>query len=253
MLARLIILAAMLIALFWVLRWLARAPPRQVARRLRQVLVWGAIGLLVLAAATGRLNPLFALVAAAIPAMARIIALVRLLPAVQQLLQTLGLAAPSLGAAAGPGASGQASSIRTRFLEMRLDHASGRMDGLILKGRFQGRRLSELQLADLLDLLGDCRRADRQSAALLETYLDREHGEDWQEQADGSSNWGDGAGSGALSRQEALDILGLAPSASPDEIRAAHRRLMQKYHPDRGGSDYLAAKINAAKRLLLGD
>ena len=61
------------------------------------------------------------------------------------------------------------------------------------------------------------------------------------------------ADSGALTEHEARAILGLDAQADAEAIRAAHRRLMQRLHPDRGGSDYLAARINAAKHRLLGD
>ena len=56
----------------------------------------------------------------------------------------------------------------------------------------------------------------------------------------------------AMSHKQACDILGIEPNASKEEISKAHKRMMQKVHPDRGGSDYLAAQINQAKDTLLG-
>lgn len=154
--------------------------------------------------------------------------------------------------ARGP-ASGQSSAVRTETLAVSLDHDSGTMDGEVLRGRFAGKQLSALSFEDVLELLADCTRNDPQSVAVLESYLDAAYGPDWQERA-GEAAGGDRAssGSGAMSREQALEILGLEEGASEAAIREAHRRLMMVNHPDRGGSDYLAAQINEAKDILLG-
>jgi hypothetical protein len=162
-----------------------------------------------------------------------------------------------LKAAQGP-SPGQASEVETRFFRMTLDHDSGVMTGLVKEGRFRGRALEDLGIEELVDLWAECRAEDAQSAAVLEAYLDRTHGEAWREAAE-RDHGGAGAGprppsgEGAMSQEEAYEILGLEPGASPEETREAHRRLMQKIHPDHGGSNYLAAKINQAKARLLGE
>ncbi len=157
--------------------------------------------------------------------------------------------------------SGQASSVETAWLAMRLDHDSGAMEGEVRAGRFAGRRLADLPLADLLALRDECRATDPDSLALLEAYLDRVHGAAWRGQAEGGGEAHGGdetrgrarSGAGGMTREEAYEILGLEPDAAPEAVKEAHRRLMQNYHPDRGGSTYLAAKINQAKDLLLGN
>lgn len=148
---------------------------------------------------------------------------------------------------------GQASRIVTGHLEMELDHDSGTMRGRVLKGQFEGRTIESLSLLDLVDLWQECRFSDAQSATLIEAYLDTQH-PDWREGSryDRAGNSTASAAPGTMTREEALEILGLQSGATEAQIRAAHRDLMLKVHPDRGGSDYLAAKINMAKDVLLG-
>lgn len=163
-----------------------------------------------------------------------------------------------VGSLGSPGQStGKTSSVRTAFLEMVLDHPSGRMTGRVLAGAYAGRDLASLLPSDALVLWRECRAGDPQSRQLLEAYLDREHPE-WrdrlrQEEAEPKARNGAGTNSATavMSVSEALDILGLKPGASEEDIRNAHRNLMKKFHPDQGGSTYLATKINAAKDALL--
>ena len=157
----------------------------------------------------------------------------------------------------GAGSRPHSSEVTTDTLQMQLDHASGDLDGEVLQGRFAGRSLASLGLAELLGLIADCQRDDPRSVALLETYLDRRQ-PNWRDHAAGGAQ-GQGqdqsgrSSAGAMDEATAWSILGLAPGASEAEIKAAHRRLMTKLHPDHGGSGYLAAQLNQAKdRLLRG-
>ncbi len=110
-----------------------------------------------------------------------------------------------------------------------------------------------MSMEELLELYAECQAQDQESTALLQAYLDRTHGEDWRERAHASNTHDPGSTtpSAKISRTEAYEILGLPPEANREQIIAAHRRLIQKLHPDRGGSTYLAAKIIQAKDLLL--
>jgi hypothetical protein len=152
---------------------------------------------------------------------------------------------------AGGRSAGSRSEVESGWFRMSLDHDSGAMDGLILKGVHRGRQLGELDEPTLVGMLADCRVDDPESAALLEAYLDRVH-PDWrQQQGAADSTAGPATPSAAMTRDEAYRVLGLEAGASENEIRDAHRRLMKKLHPDQGGSSYLAAKINQAKDILL--
>lgn len=171
-------------------------------------------------------------------------------------LSLLGLAGgiPGLGGLGSTRpSSGKVSTVRTAMLEMQLDHDSGAMRGRVIAGNFDGAELDLMERDALRALWQEC-LADEESRALLEAYFDRRN-PGWREDfdADESAGQSASAGSGAMTDKEAYQILGLSPGAGKAEIREAHRRLMIRLHPDRGGSTFLAAKINEAKdRLLSG-
>ena len=235
----LILGVALLVALLFFLRWYSTAPPPSLWR----VLKWGGltiaivlVGFLLL---RGGLQFLWIAAAFLVP----------------WFLRMRGMR--NWARAAKPKASGQTSTVRTRFVAMELDHDTGDMDGEVLEGPYAGRRLSDLDIDALLEILHVSASADMQSTQVLQSYLDRLYGDEWRDRARaaGSRTGADDEGprpvAAGMTRDEAYEVLGLGPGASDEDIKQAHRRLIREYHPDKGGSDYLAAKINEAKELLL--
>ncbi len=149
----------------------------------------------------------------------------------------------------GKPSGGQRSQVRSRFLDMVLDHDSGRLSGTIVSGPNAGRALDDFDLPALAAMMA---QFDAESCALLEGYLDRRFPA-WRQHAQGDAAAGQrrATSSGKMTDEEAYQILGLEPGASRDEIGRAHRALMKKLHPDQGGSTYLAARVNEAKDTLL--
>lgn len=148
----------------------------------------------------------------------------------------------------GRASPGGASTVETATLSMWLDHDSQTMAGEVKRGRFAGRAMGGLALPELLALLAECQADDAESVPLVEAWLDRVEPA-WRE--------AEGAGAtpprtGPMTRAEALAVLGLADDVTETEIRTAHRRLMMAAHPDQGGSDWLAARLNEARDVLLG-
>jgi hypothetical protein len=146
---------------------------------------------------------------------------------------------------------GKRSTVRTAALEMELDHDSGALAGIVLAGGFEGRRLASLSRDDLVALYREL-EGEADSLQLLEAYLDGRF-PGWRDGMDAHVGGGKGRapGTGAMTEQEAYQVLGLEAGASAADIRKAHRRLMQRVHPDLGGSSFLAARINEAKDVLL--
>jgi len=228
-------------------RWYATADVKTLKKVVFAVLGGLAVALALFFIVTGRLGWAVFAASALIPILLRARSVYR--------------AARNFSRMAGAGqgaATGQTSDVETRFLRMGLDHDTGEVWGEVVDGPFAGRRLDDLSLPETLDLLRHCWTEDEGSARVLEAYLDRIQ-PDWRARARGEgSDTGTGgdpgpARPGAMTREQALAVLGLSEGASRDEIKAAYQRIISSLHPDHGGSDYLAAQVNEAKAVLLGD
>lgn len=235
---------ALLFAIVLGLRVLTSMPPAAIVRGLR----WSGLAVaglaLVFLTLTGRLAWVFAALAGLVPWLLRAAQLHNVWNQFQSARNR------SRGAKAKPG---NVSEVETDFLHMSLDHDSGEMDGRVLKGALRDRVLSSLSQTEMYALWHEV-QADPPSVQVLEGWLDRVH-EDWREVFDslaGSRRRRGQPESGAMSRDEAYRLLGLAPGAGIDEIKAAHRKLMKKAHPDHGGSAKRAAQLNHARDLLIG-
>ena len=153
------------------------------------------------------------------------------------------------------------SQVATNTLKMTLDHASGAMDGEVLAGNLSGRQLQTLSLEELKDLYSYCQQNDAEACRLLMSFISRERADSWdgESQAGGGSESGQSSGShaaggsAAMDKSEAMALLGLEEPFNKQDITQAHRSLMGKFHPDKGGNTYLATKLNKARDLLLED
>lgn len=237
MLQALLLGVGLLLAVMALTRWFAAAPPAAVLRSVK----WGAVSLLgglgLVLLLSGRGAVLLGMALALAPLLGR-----------RRLARLWG----GLGRSLGSGSPGRSSQVVTPLLRMTLDHDSGDLDGEVLAGPFQGRRLSSLSLEEFAALIG---AADEESLRLLEAWADRRY-PDWREEMQKKAEEQNKATpppqTAVMTEDEALRILGLQQGASREQIKEAHRRLMVKLHPDHGGSAYLAAQINMAKDILLG-
>ncbi len=241
--ARLLIIAIIAFLVYVALRGFLAKKQLSVRQFMNIYLATMAGLLLLFLAFTGRLHPLFALVGAVLPFVFRIMGLIMQGAQFAAILKAMNI---NLGGR-GPSAAPSKSEIKSRYIHMVLFHDSGMMEGTVLEGQFAGSSLSDLSQEQLSDLLKEV-ASDADSYNLLAAYLEREY-EDFSgggEQASHAST-----DSGEMTEAQALDILGLEAGANAADVKDAHRRMMQKVHPDRGGSTYLATKINGAKDYLL--
>ncbi len=144
------------------------------------------------------------------------------------------------------------SEIRTLAMVVTIDLGTGDLDARILGGTFAHSTLSKLTPEQLVIFAREMALVDPQGLSLVAQDLDR-RAPGWRQYVKFDPQAGQGAAAsvGEMRDQEAYEVLGLEAGASEEAIRAAHRTLIARFHPDRGGSTYLAALVNRAKDVAL--
>ena len=241
---RIMLIALVVATLFILILYRRKKTPQQRLKFIYKVILACLLGLISYLTLTGKMHFLFALGAAVIPFLSRLLPLIKYVPILKKLYQKKQSTKQSTNT--------KHSTVETFLLRMNLNHETGHMDGDVLSGPYIDKKLSNLSPTQLLDLYRQAKAAHPDSLSILEAYLDQAVGEHWHDDFIASSQEGSRKpNSHAMSTLEALDILGLEDGASHDDIINAHRKLIQKLHPDRGGSHYLATKLNQAKAHLL--
>ncbi|MCF8479090.1 MAG: hypothetical protein K9H25_01535 [Rhodospirillum sp.] len=241
----------LLVGLTLLAKWFVNTEPRQVLRALYWV-----VGILILAsglflALTGRLGWAAAALGATLPWGVRILRAAGVIQVLRGLFGGVGSFGSGPGRGEGASTGGRTSEVSSPYLRMKLSHDTGEMMGVVRTGPLAGRTLDSLdegELKALIQFVSD----DPDSWALLESWLDRERS-GWRESGTGQGSdtrAGPDSG-GAMTRVEALSILGLEDPVDGEAVRAAYRRLMRRAHPDHGGSTWLAAKVNQAREVLV--
>ena len=231
-----------LIAIFSFLHKYKKAPPAQ----RKQWLITVALAVVVIAVIAGALTGRVPLVAG----------LAAIAATVFRYGWRFGLPAYRLWLAK----SGGNATFKSNYLLISVNINNGQMQGDILKGEFAGQTLAELDAEQLQKLQIFFNQQDKKSYYLLNAYLRSRGFAHFTDAPNNKSDYDEAIASAPstneLSLAEALEILGFSTAQNnalpnKDEITKAHRRLIAKLHPDKGGSDYLAARVNLAREVLL--
>lgn len=235
---RLILLAAVVITLVILVRRAQAQPPHKRRSAYLQLMFGGAAIVAIMLTLAGKMHWLGAALTGLVVAFRQSLPLIiRAFPLLSQWFQHRRAQA-----------AGQQSEVRTKLLRMTLNHSNGELDGEVISGPWKDWFLREMDRNQLDELMRYCQDHDDDSVQLLGSYFAQRFPHEDNGSSDDRQTPPSQSG---MTRTEALAVLGLQEDATEDEIIAAHRSLIQKLHPDRGGNDYLAAKINEAKDFLL--
>ncbi len=227
MFIRLFLGLLLLLGVMWFMSWYGKAGNAERNKALKTGLLYFVAIALLLLVISGRIPVLFAAISAAIPFLHRLLAYRGL----------IGAAGRFAGKRFGP------TKLTTKWLIIEYDMGRRSLDASIILGQFEGQKFSTLSESELNSLLAEV-HDDFQSRTAVNAYIMMRSGSASQNTAQENHS------NGKMSVSQAYEVLGLEANASKDDIKQAHKRLMQKLHPDRGGSSYLATQINQAKDVL---
>lgn len=132
----------------------------------------------------------------------------------------------------------------TAHIKVEFHLNDGSFSGEIISGTFAGKAIQELSEDEINTLLNEYKNSNKRSHYLLLIASKRVSDTRFDEtSANASSN--------DMQIEEARMTLGLDTHFDIEAVEKAHKRLIQKLHPDRGGNDYLAARVNQARDTLL--
>ena len=239
MIIRLILIVAVLTILFTAYQKLLKASPKQRKGLLISYAIYGIIGLVLIAFFTGKLHWLGAVAAGAVGVLrVGLPRLLRLLPMMSFLGRNQPFGNPVFN---------------TEYLKIQLDVSTGAVSGQVKKGLFEDSELEALSSGQLDELEALYAKEHKRSFYLLRVYRQKKTGfkNQYNDQSNNEKTAQSTSMSGTLSYDEALQILGVENTTKKADIEKAYKRLIQKLHPDRGGNDYLASRINLARDIIL--
>lgn len=232
MLIRILFAAVVLIGIWWALRKLRKMPPKEQKKAYWNLAIGALIVITLFAVFTGRMHWLGGLIAGLF-GLGKLG--VRYLPFIKLLGKSQLFGNPSF---------------KTPHIHAQVDLQTGEITGKVIAGRFEGKDLHDLSDDEINQLQADLKEKDKRAFYLLHVVAQRRGGTSQRKQnenASGSSY----LDSGEITVGDAEQVLGLKAGYSKEDVVAAHRKLIQKLHPDRGGNDFLASQVNLAKDTLL--
>jgi len=249
----------LVLTILWLLRELIRGRKKSLRQQWK---LYGflALAAVILLAVTKKWHVLSLLAAAVIPIIRQVAPFaIRFGPFLHQQFQRYRFQKPPPGQpSSGRNANSTANAnenaaVTTELFHMLLNPNTGEITGSVRQGHFAGQTLESLDIDALIKLYREAEQHQDDSLAVFEAFLQTKLGPEWRHKLfDKQQGAHKPASSNVpLSTDEAWAILGLQPGAAKTDIIARHKSLIQKLHPDRGGSNYLTVRINQARDLLL--